>query len=186
MQPIHQVLVSTIWQMPKTDSKKLNETNNNIYNRPAATASIAWLYIFYSKKANWRDYMENFTPSSSAEVPLNIASFPFCSSTLKARISIVRSIPWSSEVFTDEERDSSHQVDKLSSKIIQKLIQNHESTKVFFKCACPNESSNILRPTPNQKQLDSSTQFCLQEAKQHFTEMTTMSIQNDHVKLRSS
>ena len=119
MQPIHQVLVSTIWQMPKTDSKKLNETNNNIYNRPAATASIAWLYIFYSKKANWRDYMENFTPSSSAEVPLNIASFPFCSSTLKARISIVRSIPWSSEVFTDEERDSSHQVYKLSSKIIQ-------------------------------------------------------------------
>lgn len=48
------------------------------------------------------------------------------------------------------------------------------------------EGETILRPTPNWKQLDPSTQCCLQEAKQHLTEMTTMSIQNDHVKLCSS
>lgn len=38
-------------------------------------------------------YTENFTPSSSAEVPLKIASFPLCSSSFNARISTVRSIP---------------------------------------------------------------------------------------------
>jgi len=41
---------------------------------------------------------ENFTPSSSAEVPLKIASFPLCSRSFNAHIKIVRSIPWSSGV----------------------------------------------------------------------------------------
>lgn len=39
---------------------------------------------------------ENFTPSSSAEEPLKMATLPFCSSNLRARIRTPRSIPWSS------------------------------------------------------------------------------------------
>ena len=43
-----------------------------------------------------KNYTENFTPSSSAEVPLKIAAFPFCSSCRRARMRTPRSIPSSS------------------------------------------------------------------------------------------
>ena len=41
-------------------------------------------------------YTENFTPSSSAEVPLKIAALPFCSNCRRARMRTPRLIPSSS------------------------------------------------------------------------------------------
>lgn len=45
---------------------------------------------------------ENLTPSSSAELPLNITAFPFCSSNLSARINTPLSIPARSENVQDK------------------------------------------------------------------------------------